>query len=471
MLNQSQAKKVKNIYVELVPTTLLNKNIIETRKGLYESESCRKQDAIIKILQVQGSTIAMSNVKEIKLQASLHQMAKQSEFQSDYIVQCLSIQKTRTSFYYAFERLKYNLNDYLKAQNELDLLYLVDSLIQALKQLQKYGNHHGNLKPNNIFFYRKVGEKPIFKVSDFYCSENRSNEFISPEVKNGEKSNIASDIYSIGMICLWFTGRLGENTKKLSLPSTIKTLIDSMIKPTMDRINFQDLSDTVERLIESYQLDLNKQDYISRGLNQQKITQMIQEREQKIQYRDIREFVTQENKFTIRNKGQFFYLISEMMRPLKVNDYHLNQLIISSIFVSLQCYNMCLKTCNQDGSDFLFQSLLQEEMQQLEEYVHKVKLMIEIYCMDLQLQGIDIDIMKQFLKDKIDPFTIFRQALNKIVKEILDTNIIKKLQYEIKDKEQIKALNIIKYINMMNDGQYYDYKEIIIYITQQDQPI
>ena len=34
--------------------------------------------------------------------------------------------------------------------------------------------------------------------------------------------------------------------------------------------------------------------------------------------------------------------------------------------------------------------------------------MIEIYCMDLQLQGIDIDIMKQFLKDKIDPFTIFR---------------------------------------------------------------
>ena len=35
----------------------------------------------------------------------------------------------------------------------------------------------------------------------------------------------------------------------------------------MDRINFQDLSDTVERLIESYQLELNKQDYISRGLN------------------------------------------------------------------------------------------------------------------------------------------------------------------------------------------------------------
>ena len=53
--------------------------------------------------------------------------------------------------------------------------------------------------------------------------------------------------------------------------------------------------------------------------------------------------------------------------------------------------------------------------------------MIEIYCMDLQLQGIDIDIMKSFLNDKIDPYPIFRQALNKIVKEILDTNIIKKL--------------------------------------------
>lgn len=73
------------------------------------------------------------------------------------------------------------------------------------------------MKPTNIFFFRKVGDKPIFKVSDFYLSENRQNDFISPEVKNGEKSNIASDIYSIGMICLWFTGRLGDDTKKLTL--------------------------------------------------------------------------------------------------------------------------------------------------------------------------------------------------------------------------------------------------------------
>ena len=143
-----------------------------------------------------------------------------------------------------------NLNEYL-AENPSykSRERIFDELLETVNYLHKKGIVHNDLKPENILISRN-GD--ALKLIDFGLSDDDahfiiktpgcSHAFAAPELKNNRKSDVRSDIYSIGKIMRMLIGNRYERiSSKCSRDNPDKRFqnIDSLIKEWKKRDRFR----------------------------------------------------------------------------------------------------------------------------------------------------------------------------------------------------------------------------------------
>ncbi|TAN43942.1 MAG: serine/threonine protein kinase [Nitrospirae bacterium] len=150
------------------------------------------------------------------------------------------------SLWYLMPFAKYNLYDYIKAENatltQRQKYEIVEQIIHALKFAHEQSILHRDISPNNVLVFRKDGNLNI-KVTDFglgksteslsyYTGSSASGYgqilYVSPEQKVHLKdATVRSDIYSLGRLVYFvFTGKDPDNIKPFELSSLVAKAIE-----------------------------------------------------------------------------------------------------------------------------------------------------------------------------------------------------------------------------------------------------
>ncbi|MCH7706059.1 MAG: serine/threonine protein kinase, partial [Chloroflexi bacterium] len=130
--------------------------------------------------------------------------------------------------YIAMEYLPRSLHDVLEASGSLDIQNAISMTVQVAAALQAAHEHdivHRDIKPQNIL----VGPGDTYKVTDFGIARAGdlstmtatgtvmgSPPYMSPEQVRGERADIRSDIYSLGIT--FFNCLTGELPFKADTP-------------------------------------------------------------------------------------------------------------------------------------------------------------------------------------------------------------------------------------------------------------
>ena len=146
-------------------------------------------------------------VKEIEIMYELRANKNIVDYQDHLIVE-KSGGETGYDIYIRMELLK-SLDKYLesKSLDEKEVVKLGLDIANALVVCNKHNLLHRDIKPANIF----VDDKGIFKLGDFGVarrlerttygmSKKGTYNYMSPEIYKGDVANIASDIYSLGIV-------------------------------------------------------------------------------------------------------------------------------------------------------------------------------------------------------------------------------------------------------------------------------
>ena len=185
------------------------------------SECLDKNDQRIAI-----KTISLKN-KE-KLDAIVYQIGQIYPFKHQNILQIYGISKKKfesnEELYISTELAKYNWTTDIRLRiknsnhyHEKELFDIITQLIDALAFLQTKNTSHGNIKPENILFFKDN----ICKISDFSCvkesiislEETVNEYFSSPPLNDALYNNIPlsevnhdpikSDVFSLGLCVLY----------------------------------------------------------------------------------------------------------------------------------------------------------------------------------------------------------------------------------------------------------------------------
>ncbi|CAD8081492.1 unnamed protein product [Paramecium sonneborni] len=460
---QNKYKKVQDIFIDMDKKCLLEQNKYETRLGLCEIDG-HKKHAVIKILGNDNQPESLRLIEAIRNMSTKTQIFKGNP----YIVECYSRQRTQTTFYFAFKKCKQNI-----MQATLDfyeILHMLASIIQLLKLFQQKGEFHGNLKPTNIFQQKKLNSTICFSTTDFFpfqYSNRIQDEFIDPELDK-ERPSIANDIYSLGKICNFVI----KNRK-----CPYQNLINQMVCVKQERIKLDQLELQVEILIEKYEqkslrMELNQKG-ITEEVIQKIIIQQVEEQKKKqqeqIKFQDFELNQIEDRDLNMRDRGYFFYLMSQEIRSVQtIDQFLLDCLILTCLSESFNSYQECKKLTQNKK----LQQLVESDIMQMSKYLNIINLQCELYIQDLILKEYDVSFLKQYISIYSQPNQLFKKALSLVMEDIINKNLTKELQLNDElDKSDIKALNYILISNQMKQDKCYDYKGLQQYIQQQIQVI
>lgn len=149
-------------------------------------------------------TVALKVLKSNKLVQTLKtEINLLTRVKSEYCVSMLGWEKIPQGWSLVLEHLEgVTLADLYATVGIED--HLVDEVVaqvqMGLKDLAKYGLHHGDLTPQNIFITLNGG----VKLLDFGFSDTRSQygqpQFIAPEFWQNQVINYKSDLFSLGLL-------------------------------------------------------------------------------------------------------------------------------------------------------------------------------------------------------------------------------------------------------------------------------
>ena len=146
-------------------------------------------------------------VKEIEIMYELRANKNIVDYQDHLIIEKTD-GEIGFDIYIRMELLK-SLDRYLESKQlkEKEVLKLGMDIATALDVCSKHDLLHRDIKPANIF----IDDKGIFKLGDFGVarklekttygmSKKGTYNYMSPEIYKGDKANISSDIYSLGIV-------------------------------------------------------------------------------------------------------------------------------------------------------------------------------------------------------------------------------------------------------------------------------
>lgn len=138
-------------------------------------------------------------------------------------------------------------------------LRIVSQVCSGLALLHHFGYTHNDLKMSNIRIIRS-DDKPVAKILDFGLARDYDPsragemagtvEYMAPEIFQGGKATVASDIYSLGIVLYrLITGRFPF--KEDDPVATISGHIEKDVPPIKSRVNFvnDNMADVVLRML------------------------------------------------------------------------------------------------------------------------------------------------------------------------------------------------------------------------------
>lgn len=117
------------------------------------------------------------------------------------------------------------------------------------------------------------------------------------------------------------------------------------------------------------------------------------------------------------------------MSSLNLLDYYVSCLRFGLIWLAGNVLREAMES-NQDP--FLSAIMIKDKME-LDGYVAKMRLLIEIYQMDLKLADFQPEYLEYLLGNK-EGINLYEVAMEQIVKEIRQRNLVKVAQYDQQDR-------------------------------------
>src|SRR6516164_2185510 len=139
------------------------------------------------------------NYERVKLERALSIFAG---LRHQHIVPILEVGFTKS-------RDLYFIREYIEQSELCPDVRSIKQLLSTVHFLNSAGYVHGGVKPSNVLLIGNDLKLSDPKICELKAPEDREEEirFTSPEVLNGEKATLASDLYSVGaLLYRWIAG-------------------------------------------------------------------------------------------------------------------------------------------------------------------------------------------------------------------------------------------------------------------------
>jgi transcriptional regulator with GAF, ATPase, and Fis domain/serine/threonine protein kinase/tetratricopeptide (TPR) repeat protein len=114
----------------------------------------------------------------------------------------------------------YFIREYIEQSELCPDVRSIKQLLSTVHFLNSAGYVHGGIKPSNVLLIGNDLKLSDPKICDLKAPEDREEEirFTSPEVLNGEKATLASDLYSVGaLLYRWIAGKHAFQDTEINL--------------------------------------------------------------------------------------------------------------------------------------------------------------------------------------------------------------------------------------------------------------
>lgn len=211
-------------------------------------------------------------VKEIEIMYELRANKNIVDYQDHLIIEKTN-GETGFDIYIRMELLN-SLDRYIESNTlkEKDVIKLGMDIATALVVCNKHNLLHRDIKPANIF----IDEKGIYKLGDFGVarklekttygmSKKGTYNYMSPEIYKGDKANISSDIYSLGVVMYRLLNNnkapfIDKNASSVKASEAEEALVKRMSGeelPDIQGVN-KDLMKVIKKACSFYQKDRYK---------------------------------------------------------------------------------------------------------------------------------------------------------------------------------------------------------------------
>ena len=159
-----------------------------------------------------GDYYAIKEIKKEKFEILENELEEMKKIKTENNISIKEIINNKEYSYIIMELCEYNLGEYIKIKNKSisinEIKLILTQLNNTFKVMLNEKIIFRDLKLNNILICLDRLDKCLFKLSFSNQFINKSNSIkinenlltISPEILKGEKMNIKSDIWSLGII-------------------------------------------------------------------------------------------------------------------------------------------------------------------------------------------------------------------------------------------------------------------------------